>query len=214
MGRKYEFTGKTLLLENEGITLRQIIRISDGIVGGWIESEDNLGQEGNCFVCDNARVYGNAVVYDNARVYGNAEVYDNARVYENAIIRQNAIVFGNAEVSECAIVTGRCRVSGNALIAGRSRMRDNCEAYGNAVIYGGVVLERDQILTTHCDHFTFTEFNITVIDNYLTIGCQSHKKEEWPLLLEDLIKEYGVKHPDVYRFFVNYYCKKGEVKND
>lgn len=29
-----------------------------------------------------------------------------------------------------------------------------------------------------------------------------------------IIKEYGVKHPDVYRFFVNYYCKKEEVAND
>lgn len=202
MKKKYEFTGKILFLEAEGITLRQIIRLSDSLVGGWIQSEDNLSQTGNCFV------------YEDAKVYGNAKVYGDARVYGSALIRQNAVIYGNAEVQDCAIVTGRCRVSGNALISGNSRMRDDCKAYGNAILSGSGILEGDQILTTHCDHFTFIEYDIIVTDNYLTIGCQSHKKEEWPLLLEDLIKEYGAKHPDVYRFFVNYYCKKGEVKND
>ena len=46
----------------------------DELEGGWIESEDNLSQEGN------AKVYGNAQVYGNALVYGNAWVYGNARV--------------------------------------------------------------------------------------------------------------------------------------
>ena len=46
MGPKYEFTDKTIT--NDGHILHEIRRLSDGKIGGWIESEDNLSQEGNC----------------------------------------------------------------------------------------------------------------------------------------------------------------------
>jgi hypothetical protein len=70
--QKYEFTGKTL--NHDGAILRQIRRISDGEVGGWIESENNFRHEGDCWIGENAWVY------DNALVYGNAQVSDNAKV--------------------------------------------------------------------------------------------------------------------------------------
>jgi hypothetical protein len=62
--KKYEFTGKSM--EFEGMTLRRIRRLSDGVVGGWIQSEDNLSHEGGCFVYHNAKVYHFAKVFDNA----------------------------------------------------------------------------------------------------------------------------------------------------
>jgi hypothetical protein len=54
--KKYEFTG----VERNG--LRRIRRLSDGMVGGYIESAKNLAQDGTCWVSGNARVYGNARV--------------------------------------------------------------------------------------------------------------------------------------------------------
>jgi len=89
--RKYEFTGKTV--EYRDATLRQIRRLSDGAIGGWIESEQNLSHEGDCWVFGNARVYGNARVDGNARVFGNARVYGNAKVFGNARVYGNAKVF-------------------------------------------------------------------------------------------------------------------------
>ena len=50
--------------------------VSVGDIGGWVESESNLSQEGNAWV------YGDAWVCDNARVYGDAMVYGDARVCE------------------------------------------------------------------------------------------------------------------------------------
>ena len=74
--KKYEFTGevKTYL----GKTLHRIKSVvSFGIVvkgeiGGWIESEKNLSQDGNAWVYGNADVSGNARVSGNAWVSGNA----------------------------------------------------------------------------------------------------------------------------------------------
>ena len=60
--------------------------VEAGEKGGWIEKEENLSQEGLCWVCDNAQVYGDARVYDNAQVCGDALVCDNARVYDNVLV--------------------------------------------------------------------------------------------------------------------------------
>ena len=93
--KKYELTDETKVVC--GHTLHRIKAIVDFAfvkkdeIGGWIETEDNLAQDGNAWVSGNAWVYGNARVYGNAWVYGNAEVSGNARVYGNG----DYIVFKN-----------------------------------------------------------------------------------------------------------------------
>ena len=62
MGPKYEFTSETI--NHDGHTLHQICRIEDDTLGGWIESEANLSQDGNCWITDHVYVFGNARVYD------------------------------------------------------------------------------------------------------------------------------------------------------
>lgn len=117
---KYKLTDKTITYCGKTLyrieALKDFSDIKAGDLGGWIESERNLSQEGNCWVADealvfyearisdnarvfeDARVLGNARVSGNARVFGNARVYDNARVFGNAHIYENARVFGNAEI--------------------------------------------------------------------------------------------------------------------
>ena len=46
--------------------------VETGDLGGYIEKEENLSENGNAWVFGNARVCGNAEVYGNARVSGNA----------------------------------------------------------------------------------------------------------------------------------------------
>lgn len=98
--QKYKFTGITK--EVYGRTLNQIVcvttfaSIKSGEIGGYIEKEANLSQDGNAWVCGNAEVYGNAKVYGNAWVYGNAKVCEDAWVYGNAWVCGNAKVCGEA----------------------------------------------------------------------------------------------------------------------
>jgi len=114
MTPKYEFTGETKKFN--GITLRRIRRLSDGLVGGWIESEANLSHKGKCFVYGDAQVYGNARVSDSAWVSGNARVYGNAQVYDDARASDSAWVYGNAQVYDDAQVYGNARVFGDTRI--------------------------------------------------------------------------------------------------
>lgn len=80
--KKYELTDETI--EVYGTALHRIKALKDfgnvkkGELGGYVESERNLSQEGNCWVCGNAKVCGDAKVCGNAWVFGNAEVYGNA----------------------------------------------------------------------------------------------------------------------------------------
>ena len=87
--KKYELTEE--MIEWFGRTLHRIracrdfetingTKVKKGDLGGFIEKEDNLSQEGCSWVGDNAKVCGHAQVYDNAQVCGHAKVYGNAEV--------------------------------------------------------------------------------------------------------------------------------------
>lgn len=86
---------KYRLLEDDTITvsgrtlyrieaLRYLADVEKGDKGGYVEKEDNLSHEGNCWVSGDAWVCGNAAVSGSAAVYGNAEVCGSARVCGNA----------------------------------------------------------------------------------------------------------------------------------
>ena len=122
VNRKYEFTDETI--EINGHTLHRIRSLIDipelcvkaGKLGGFIESEENLSHEGNCWIGDNA------VVYDGSKVFGNAHVFENAKVYKNSTVCGNAKVFENAEVSHGSKVYGNARVYGDTKVTSYSKV--------------------------------------------------------------------------------------------
>ena len=98
---KYELTDETI--DVSGTTLHRIKALKDfgnvkkGELGGYVESEYNLSQIGNCWVYGNARVCGDAELCGNAKVCGDAEVCGNAKVCGDAELCGNAKVYGNAD---------------------------------------------------------------------------------------------------------------------
>lgn len=55
--------------------LKDFSNVKVGDIGGYVESEDNLSHEGDCWIYDNARISSRARVSGNARAYGNSQVY-------------------------------------------------------------------------------------------------------------------------------------------
>lgn len=98
MDRKYELTDESILFE--GSTLYRIRALMDfgsvriGDIGGWVESESNLSQDGACWVCGDARVLGNAVVLDNATVS------DSVTLEGNTVVRDYADISGSLRITE------------------------------------------------------------------------------------------------------------------
>ena len=124
------------------IALKDFSNVKKGDRGGRIECKDNLSQEGDCWVYENAGIYDRAEVCGNAVVEGYASVYDNARVYERAIISGaasvsgDARVFGNAKVYNWAQVYGKAQIYGEAEVSGYAKIYENAKVYENVAVCG------------------------------------------------------------------------------
>lgn len=128
--KKYEFTDE--VKEINGHILHRIRRIEDGKIGGWVENEQNLAQDGDCWV------YDDACVYEKAVVCGNAKLKDHAQLRGSASIARYAQVCGNAIVEGDAVIRDMARVEGNAVI--RGHLSDSVLVKGNAVIEAPVMV--------------------------------------------------------------------------
>ena len=122
MEKKYEILENIFIQPEEGLklyrirALRDIGMVKKGELGGFIEKESNLSQEGNCWVGGNAWVFMNAQVQDNAIVSGDAIVFGRAKISNNAIVTENARVYDNSRVIDNAKVYGNVKIGGNSLI--------------------------------------------------------------------------------------------------
>lgn len=118
-------------IEIEGHTLYRIKALKDfgnikaGDLGGYIEKTENLLQEGDCWVYDEACVYGDAFVFGNAQILGSACVYGNARIFGSACVYGDAHVFDNVLVFGNACIYGNAQVFGDAHVSGSARFSRN-----------------------------------------------------------------------------------------
>ena len=171
MNKKYKLTDESINFKNRKlyriIALKDFSDVKKDDLGGYVENEYNLSQEGDCWIYDNAKVFDNAEVYDNAevacnaevydyaevydnakifddaKVYGEVKVYDNTKVYGNAIVYDHAEISGHAKVYNNAIISDNAEVSGYAQVFGYAKVYDYAEIYDYAVVYGNVQVCED-----------------------------------------------------------------------
>lgn len=120
--------------------LRDIGSIKKGTLGGWIESEENLSQEGDCWVGDNAKVFDEARVYEDAHVMDNAIIRDYAKIHGKALCFGNAMVRGSAEVYDGATLSGKAFVSHDAKVYGYAKVRHDAAVIDKAKVYGNSII--------------------------------------------------------------------------
>ena len=189
--KKYKLTDETIFVY--GITLYRIEAIKDfdsikkGDKGGFVENEENLSQNGNCWIYDDAKVYGYAKVFGNAQVYNNANIYNNAKVYNNAMVEGNAKVFGDAWIYDNATIYGNAKICGNAVVYGNAKVYEDAKVFGDANIYG------DAYIASDSDYIVFKNwwssgryFTWTRSNNMWKVGCFYGTGEE---LIEKAYKD-------------------------
>ena len=205
--KKYELIkeSKTIF---EGIEIYRIRALKDfsdikaGDIGGWVCSEDNLSQNGNCWIYDNAkclddaRVYYNAKMYDNAIMYDDAIMYDNSRMFNNTIMYNNSRIFNNAKMYDNAMMYNKTRMFSNAImgdnaimyddaiIGDNAKMFDNSRMYDDAIMYDNAILNKDKLLygsinksykkifQYHCEKRLLTAILTEENEILYSIGCQ------------------------------------------
>ena len=181
MEKKYE------ILKDQSITLnghtlyrikllKQISNMSPGTLGGFIESEDNLSQEGNCWVAEEAAVYGNAKVIENAWVGGSARIHGHSIIRENCFIAGSPLIIsseigGHSTVREEAIIEDSS-VQDYALVKGNAELH-YAGVYGSSVVKDFATVTNTDIEGDACISgkvWIKNDFDYTVIKNFWSSG--------------------------------------------
>lgn len=158
--------------------LKDFSNVKKGDLGGFVEKEDNLSQEGDCWVYEDACVYDDAKVYGDAIIAAYAKIYESAEIYNSACVSGNAKVFGMAEINGNASIYGFAYISGSvdifgyakvydkATVDGCANISDYAEVYGEAKvsdyvivgqyakIYGHAHIIRNSVIRHTKDYYT------------------------------------------------------------
>lgn len=139
--RKYEITD---IAHPQYLWLHRIRALRDigetvrkGDLGGYVECEDNLSQQGDCWLkknsisCENALIDQNAQVSGYVVARGSALISGDAKISEFAMVEDSAIVMAGC-------VTGNARISGNAQIGTNEITKQAPHISGDAAVYGEV----------------------------------------------------------------------------
>lgn len=113
MNKKFEITDETLRYGSDTI-LHRIVAIKDfttaginikkGDFGGYIENEENLSQEGSCWIFPDAKAFGNSKVYENAVIFDYSSSYDDCKIHGTAQISGNSEIYDDADICGPSIV--------------------------------------------------------------------------------------------------------------
>ena len=143
--KKYELTDETMCFN--GVTLHRIKALKDfadvvdGELGGWIEKEENLSQEGNAWVAMDAKAYENAEISDNAVLTRNAIACENSSICENALVSDETVIGGYTYIYGNSEVYGESILTGNTILCGKARVVDakvvDAKVYDNSIICDG-----------------------------------------------------------------------------
>ena len=110
-----ETNKKYIILEDEKLEdgfgwLYRIQAVKDfgdvkaGDKGGWVESERNLSQDGNCWIYDESVVYGGSRVCENAHICGNAIIERKSSIGGEVFIKDAKVT--EVEISDCTQIIG------------------------------------------------------------------------------------------------------------
>lgn len=148
---KYCLTDNTIYIAGNRLyqikALKDFGKVKKGDLGGYIASEDNLSQTGNCWVFQNATVSGNAKVLENAEIRGNVSMHDNSMVSGNSICDGNIYLCDNCRITGYAVVNGNSiMIKNNAIIGGYSQILST----DKSSIVGGDVIIGENIIIVNC----------------------------------------------------------------
>ncbi len=150
---KYQLTKQSRAIN--GHTLFQIQSLTNfnnvkkGDLGGWVETENNLSQEGCCWIYDNACVYQGAKVNKNASVKGNAQLSGCCVVAGNAVVEHSAKITDFVIVRDHAKIMNSASLSQNVIIHENAMIKDNTSITGSVIIGNYDVISGDVCISSN-----------------------------------------------------------------
>lgn len=134
--------------------VREDVHVGD--LGGFVQSEENLSQDGQSWVADNAvaaeeaYIHGDAIMWDYSCARGCASISGPSRIGGNAIVEDDAIIAAGYVHGDVHI-SGNAKLFANAVTGGIPTVMEKASVYGelggeievreNAVILPGVMID-------------------------------------------------------------------------
>ena len=153
------------------IDLTENIHVGD--LGGFVETENNLDQEGFAWIgedaiaCEDSYIGGDAILADSAVARDSAYVGNNAVIADHAVVQDNAIVCGG-------YISGNSCICGNAILNADTQTLCAPMIGGNARVYGeltgnvvcqgsAIVLPGVKLYNTTADCFVLKDDTVSVV---------------------------------------------------
>lgn len=231
MDKKYEILKDDYRLIGD-TKIYRIRLLVDGVVplarkgdlGGFVQSEDNLDQEGTCWL------YNNAIAMECARVCENAKLYDYSIIFEYARAKGNAIMKNYSRVFGYSTITGECSIEDYSIVKGEYSIVkgdtmmfdhsvialhadvDSCRLYGTSRIDGesevrNCILRENAIISSRADTIEDAEFGIDAFikskDDYITmknLGMENSPCSFYNTMRSDIKVITGFFNGDINRF--------------
>lgn len=154
--------------------------VKKGTLGGYVQKEENLSHEGDCWVFDNAKVFDDVRVQDNAFITDESMVFGNAVVKDKAITCNQSKIYGFAIVKDSSITMDRSEVYGHAVINGQARITDHASVKDNGIVSGRVMMYGHATVSKNGKVFGVgrIDFNITG-DNDVAVYSDPFNKNHY-----------------------------------
>lgn len=158
-------------------------QVGPGALGGYVQTEDNLSQDGTCWI------------YDQAICCEEAVVEDDGRMFDGAVARGSALISGDARMFERAVAEGN-----SSFFSGE--LKENARLSGNAVVnrsdngLSPLIGRKSNVYGSVCGWFVVND-NIFEGEHYLN-------RTEDMFILENgkrevLVKQRKLEPPEEYR---------------
>ena len=166
--KKYELTDFTMRFEGRILyrirALKDFSDVKKGELGGWVQSENNLSQEHDCWIYNDGKCMDNAIVCDDSymcdysKMYNNSRLYNNSMLYDYSEMRDNSKMFGDSIMLDCSYMCddskmydhssmfGYSEMHGNSKMYGKSTMLDDSKMFGDSIMYGNSKMRNNSIL--------------------------------------------------------------------
>lgn len=133
--------------------------IHEGDLGGYIQSEANLDQNGTSWIFkgaiamddarvkDDAQLHHDALIKDKAIIKDKASAHNNVKITGHACVSQEAVITRNAQITGHATVRGKAFVTGDAIIGGYATITDTAQVRNQTNITGHAFIDHQAVIS-------------------------------------------------------------------
>lgn len=180
--------------------------VNKGDIGGYVDSENVLSAEGECWVYDDSFAVEGSTITGNASVSGKScvrgsTIQDDAFVVQSSIVRNNSVIKEKGAITNYAVIDNST-IAGEVVVGGAditgSTLEDLCYAGQNAFLVGaklkgdarvfcrvinatiggeGVELHNPELKIEHCTITSMRQFML-LQNPYGNSSC-------WPVVYQD-----------------------------